>query len=122
MEVNTTNNPINNPAPYAQPAIVQGAIAPVVIVNNQEKAEPPNFVNPNRFKSNEIFITCPFCRKPMTTKVKLSINICACLLCYFTGIIFYVCVQCFREKDLCCFDAEHTCTECGNVVGTYTPC
>ena len=118
MDHNTTNNPMN--PPYGQPALVPPQGPPVVVIQNQE--QPVAVINPNMFKTTPIALTCMFCKKPVTTNVRRTCNVCACLLCYFTGLVFYVCVQCCRGKDICCYDAEHTCPQCGNVVGTYNSC
>ena len=60
--------------------------------------------------------------KPVTTLVTKEFNCCACLLCFCTGLIWYVCIQACRGKDICCYDARHTCPSCGNVLGQYTAC
>ena len=111
--------------PYGTPATVpppgkappQG---PVPIIINQD--QPVTVVNPNMFKTTPIAMTCMFCKKPMTTVVTKKFNCCACLLCYCTGLLCYICIQCCRGKDICCWDADHTCPLCGNLVGTYIAC
>ena len=103
--------------PYGTPALNQGPPQAVIITNQN-----PGVVNPDMFKTHPVALTCMFCKKPMTTNVNTTCNVCACLLCYLTGIAFYVCVQACRGRDLCCYDAEHRCPHCNNVVGTYTAC
>ena len=90
-----------------------------IVINQQS---PVMMANPLMFKTTPIALTCIFCNKPCTTVVQKKCNVCACLLCWCTGLIFYVCVQCCRQKDICCCDATHTCPNCGQVVGTYTAC
>ena len=119
--MDVTNENMN--PPYGQPAVVPVPVpAPPttnVLVNQQG---PANQVAPENYKCVPISTVCLFCKRTMTTKVSKTLNICACLLCYCTGIIFYVAVQACRHKDLCCWDAEHRCPFCGNVVGNYNSC
>ena len=107
---------------YGQPvanAVPQGGMPNTIVVNQQV---PAVMINPNMFKTTPIAITCTFCNKPITTTVTQKFNCCACCLCWFTGLIWYVCIQLCRGKDICCYDASHTCPYCGNVGGTYTAC
>ena len=115
--------------PYGQPVTSAGQMGPQnqaygqpgqpIVINQQS---PVMMANPLMFKTTPIALTCIFCKKPCTTVVQQKCNVCACLLCWCTGLIFYVCVQCCRQKDICCCDATHTCPNCGQVVGTYTAC
>ena len=107
-------------SPYGQPATQPLQPAPNTIVVNQQG--PATMVHPDMFKTTPVALNCTFCHKPITTNVSKTFNCCACCLCYFTGIIWYVCIQACRGKDICCYDASHTCPYCGNVVGTYTAC
>ena len=107
---------------YGQPAALfpnQQGGKRTIIINQQQ---PVTIANPNMFKTTPVATTCPFCRKTMTTNVSTSCNCCSVLLCWFTCLAFYVCVQCCRGKDICCYDAKHTCPHCGGLVGTYTSC
>ncbi len=103
--------------PYGRPALNPGPPQAVIITNQN-----PGVVNPAIFKTTPVALTCMFCKRPMTTVVNTTCNCCACVLCYFTGLLIYVCVQCCRDKDICCYDAVHRCPHCGNIVGTYTAC
>ena len=115
--------------PYGQPAISADQMAPQnqaygqpgqpIVINQQS---PVTMANPLMFKTTPIALTCIFCNKPCTTVVQKKCNVCACLLCWCTGLLCYVCVQCCRQKDICFCDATHTCPNCGQVVGTYTAC
>ena len=107
---------------YGQPVVSpppMGAMPNTVVVN---QATPAVMVHPNMFKTTPVSLTCTFCHKPITTTVTQTFNCCACCLCWFTGLLIYVCIQACRGKDICCYDASHTCPYCGNVVGTYTAC
>ena len=107
-------------SPYGQPATDYRNAAPNTIVVNQQS--PAVMVHPGMFKTTPVALNCTFCHKPITTNVTQTFNCCACLLCWCTGILLYICIQCCRGKDFCCYDASHTCPYCGNVVGTYTAC
>ena len=116
------------PATYGQPIVQQVPIMPTVPVPVAVQVAPPDkqgglsHIDPDKIKTAPLTVQCPFCKKVTTTKVDKSLNVCACLLCYCTGIVFYVCVQAIRKKDLCCWNAEHRCAFCGNKVGAYTSC
>ena len=101
---------------YGQPALTHPAAPPTTVVLNQKAP------NPRMFKTTPVALNCLFCKRPITTTVITKCNCCACLLCWLTGLLLYVCIQCCRDKDICCYDAEHRCPHCGNVVGTYTAC
>ena len=116
------------PATYGQPIAQPVPIMPTVAVPVPVQVAPLDkqgeqlHMDPVKFKTTPVTFYCPFCKKVGVTKVDRSLNVCACLLCYGTGIVFYVCVQAIRKKDLCCWNAEHRCPFAGNVVGAYTPC
>ncbi len=113
-----TQNPIN--PNYAKPALFPNNEAgpPPFIVT---QSSPVLIVNPKMFKTTPVALNCLFCNKPMTTKVKKSFNIWSAIFCFFCFCL-YACTQSYKGKDLCCFDTEHHCPHCGNVVGTYTAC
>ena len=102
-----------NPNPgYVQPVIVSNQSQPVQVVN----------VVSNTFGTKPVSITCQFCKNPVTTQVKKTCNCCSCLLCFVTSFVFWVLVQCFRNKEINCWDAEHRCPSCGQMLGNYTSC
>ena len=123
-QMNSMNpNPPQQQPQYGQPlatAVAPGGMMPNTIVINQQN--PNAMMNPMMFKTNPIAMNCGFCNKTITTTVIKKCNCCACCLCWFTGVCIYLCVQACRGKDLCCYDATHTCPNCGNVVGTYIAC
>ena len=110
-----TQIPIN---PYAQPVLfAQGEVVPPAVLVNQQVW----VVDPKSYKTTPIALTCTFCNKPMTTHVDTKCSCLGCLFCFFCPGI-YICRQCFKGKDLWCYDAKHSCPHCRNVVGTYTSC
>ena len=115
--------PMNNPSQeYGQPVAnaVPSNGMPTTIVVNQQSAN--GMINPNLFKTTSNTITCTFCHKTVNTTVVKKCKCCACCLCWVTGICIYLCIQACRGKDLCWYDARHTCPSCGNVVGNYNAC
>ena len=123
MDPNHTQSPMNNvPVEnrYGQPATIPAPVVPGAVVVNQQA--PTLMLHPDKYKTTPVCVTCPTCRNNMTTVITKKFNICACLLCYCTGIICFVLIQLCRGKDFCCYDVEHTCPRCNAVVGTYTPC
>ena len=105
---------------YGQPVVAAQPMAPNTVVINQQG--PGVMLHPDLFKTTPVSITCPSCQKTITTTVTQNFNCLACLLCWCTGLLLFVCIQVCRGKDLCCYDATHTCPYCQAVVGTYTPC
>ena len=94
-----------------QPVVVQ----PAIVVNQVS----PVVVNMPKLGLSPIATTCPFCRTTVTTTVEESFNCCACLLCCYTGILIYVCIQLCNDKSILCCDATHRCPNCGAVIGQY---
>ena len=116
--VQTPNNP--NLA-YGQPITPPGPPGQVVLVN-QTSPSVSGQIRPNDFKIDPIALKCPYCGKMMATEVNKDVNVCACLLCWCTCLIFYVAIQAYRGKSLCCWNAEHRCPFCRNLVGHYSAC
>ena len=107
---------VNN-QPYSHPVIkaTQGNAQPVVVnqvvsVNSQESTSSPYAT------------VCPYCQKNITTNAIRTFNCCTCLLCYCTGLLFYICFQLIRKKDICCYDAIHNCPSCGQTIAAYQSC
>ena len=90
-------------------------------VINQTRPQVVNVMN-TQFGTKPVSITCQFCKAPVTTVVEKSCNCCSCLLCWFTCLVFWICVQCCRNKEITCCDAKHTCPNCGQTLGYYNTC
>ena len=93
METRNYMNP-----PYGQPTLAPPQGQPVPVVLNQQ--QPVTLPSPEKFGTTPIAMNCIFCKKPITTKVNRTCNICACLLCYLTGLVFYVLVQACRKNSV----------------------
>ena len=110
--------------PYGQPIMVQPGqqIGGAIIVNQPVPSMVVTNVSNVKVGLSPYSTTCIFCRSPITTVVEKSLNFCSCLLCLWTGLIIYVCIQMFSGKEILCCDAVHKCPNCGNIVGQYTAC
>ncbi len=93
-----------------------GNSQPVPIVQNQV------YPGLEAHTSSPYETNCPFCKNSITTNSDKTINCCACLLCYWTGLFWYCIIQSCRGKDCCCYDATHTCPKCGKVIAKYIAC
>ena len=97
-----TQNQIN--PGYGRPVLFQnqGADPPPIIIN---QPKPVALIDPKIF----------------TTQVIKKCNFWSGLFCC-SGFCIYLCVQSYRDKDICCYDAKHYCPNCRNLIGSYTSC
>ena len=93
-----------------------------VVVNQQAPAVALSALNPDIYKIAPVSVKCPFCQNTITTSVETSCSCAACCLCCWTGYLIYMCIQCCRNKDICCCNAEHSCPSCGKRIGYYSAC
>lgn len=112
------------PANYQQPPNMHPSMpaSPQAVVVNQAQPQVVNVVSGQTFGTQPVSITCQFCKNPVTTQVQKKCNCCSCCLCCMTGLIFWICIQCCRNKEINCWDATHTCPSCGQILGNYTSC
>ena len=122
--LNQQNNKINNN--YGNPIIIQD---PYTNENHQEaiiitQIQPQivTVIRNVKFGTFPVSVTCQFCQIPITSVVKKRFNICSCLFCCWFGFVFWVCFQSIRGKEINCFDAEHSCPNCGQKLGNYYSC
>ena len=106
--------------PHGMPP--QGVPPSQAMIVNQTQPQVVNVVSGQTFGTKPVSITCQFCKNPVTTTVNKTCNCCTCCLCFMTGFIFWVCIQCCRNKEINCWDATHVCPSCGQQLGTYTSC
>ena len=102
--------------PYAQPVIIQQGDPNAIIVNQNS---PVVMIAQPSMGTSPVSIICPFCRTPITTNVEQVFNCVACLLCWCTGFLCFVCIQCCMGKEIGCCDAIHICPRCGSKIGRY---
>ena len=77
--------------------------------------------SPSEFRSSPVTMICPFCQVRISTKTESSFNFLACVSCYFFGLFFLI-FQAATGKNVCCFDIDHKCPECGKTLGSYKSC
>ena len=111
----------NNEKPFGNPPYPNINQPPAEIVNNQIQPQVINVVA-TQFGTKPISITCQFCKIPITTNVARSFNFCSCLLWFYTSLLFWICFQACRGKEMNCLNAKHTCPNCGQVLGYYSSC
>ena len=109
------------PPDYIPPSQTGNVATNQPIVTNQVQPQVVNVVT-TPFGTTPVSLTCQFCKNPVTTTVQTQCNCCTFCLCWLTGIVFFVCVQCCRGKELGCCDATHVCPKCGQTLGYYNSC
>ena len=93
------------------------------LVNNQAQPQVVQVVQgAQTFGTQPISMTCQFCSKPITTEVVKTCSCGACCLCCVTGLIFWICIQCCRNKEINCWDAQNKCPNCQQTLGSYQSC
>ena len=123
--LNKQNVQINNNY-YGQPN--NGEEPPFPLMNQQNEIVvnqiQPKIINISNthFGTKSIPITCNFCQIPITSNVIRSFNLCSCLFSFCTFFIFWFKIQLFRGKELNCYDAQHICPNCGQILGNYSSC
>ena len=95
----------------AQPQTGQAQVVP--ITTNQMVDDP------KKYKLSPVVTKCPHCFQQVTTNVETSCSCCACCVCCLTGFVIYACIQCCRNKDICCQDAVHRCPSCQKDIYFY---
>ena len=105
------------PPPAVQPVVGQPGYTAAIVVNQGGAglALPAN-------TSKSYATTCPGCGQSIMTNAIRTFNCCTCLLCYCTGILCFICIQACRGKDFCCYDAVHSCPNCGRTLASYQSC
>ena len=122
-QVNLQVNPQDNlkANPQINPQLNQVPIQPApvlpLVVNPDLQGYAP-IIKPKQFGSKPIGTYCPNCRFPITTISTRKCNCCSCCWCWCC-IEVWICIQCFRGKEITCCDYEHTCPRCGFVLGSY---
>ena len=106
----------NMEIPVAQPN------QPNQIVMNQMMQPKVIYVDSTNFKSKPCDTICPFCKNQIKTQTVKKCDWYSWLLCYCVGILPWITLQCCRNKQLNCFDAEHYCPTCGNKIVEYSSC
>ena len=117
-------NPNNNPQ-FSQnfnPIINNNPSIKVEVKNDLPKIEVKTkrtISRPVKFGLESKKMNCPFCDEPIQTGTKTSMNMKALLTAIGTFYIGFVIMQACKNKEISCLDCEHSCPNCGNVIGTY---
>lgn len=97
-------------------------MSPIQIANNQ--TVPINYqimAMESVLKSNPQYILCPYCKQVTPTKAMRSLSYWNTLLCVASPMIWGI-AKIFRNKDLNCYDADHSCLSCGANLSKYKSC
>ena len=106
--------------PYNQAALYQRGGQNAIVVNQPLQVQQILVTAANiNWGTSPASTICQFCRNPITTNVEKIFNCGACFLCWFTGFVYFVCIQACLGKEIGCMDAVHRCPLCGNMVGVY---
>ena len=110
--------------PYAQPVptSVGQPITPLAQAPMQNQPIVVNQVALPQLKTSPITVCCPYCKQTVTTIVETKFNCANCCLCLYAGLFVWMCIQCCREKDISCNDANHRCPSCQGLIGSYSAC
>ena len=87
-------------------------------INMQTTPTPEELTAINQsLRTNPVFVSCPGCRLNGPSKVIRNISVinflfwCCCAPCWSIS-------KCCNIKEYNCFDADHYCHKCGNLIGT----
>ena len=110
----------------APPGMVPPPMGPPMVVTQPAAAIVVNQVVPNysvvAHTSSPFATQCPYCKSAITTTAVQTFNCATCMLCCWTGLVLFICIQLCRGKDICCYDAVHRCPSCGQTVAVYNSC
>ena len=109
------NAQMNQPVPQLQ-------ITQKQVILNQMIKPKVIYVDTTNFKTSPYNTICPFCNSQITTQTNKKCNWYSWLLCYCAGIVPWIILQCCRNKQLNCYNAEHFCPNCGNKIAEYNSC
>ena len=126
MDVVTYSSDQRSNQKYGKPVVQSTGNTDTIVIIQQTPTQTTkkavNPVNPDMYKTSPVIIQCPDCGAIVTTNVMKSCNCLACFCCCITACVIYSCVQCCKGKDICCYDAIHSCPACGKQVGSYVAC
>lgn len=78
-------------------------------------------IQQENLRSNAACAVCPRCGKVGYTRAEQKCNV--------ASIVFFCCLsecwfcyQILQKKDLNCYDATHTCTNCNTMIANYNAC
>ena len=83
------------------------------------EGDTTTYVPPEGFSRESLTMSCPFCKKPIRTKIKKSTNMKALLIAIGTCFCGFACMQVCNNKAIDINDYEHSCPNCSFIIGTY---
>ena len=92
------------------------------VVINQLNIPKVIYVDSTNFKTSPVSTICPFCKKQIFTYANKKCNWYSWILCNCIGVLPWITLQCCRNKQVNCYDAEHFCPNCGNKIVEYNSC
>lgn len=94
------------------------------LVNNQvvPAGASAGITNPNIFRSQPVFVRCPYCSNNISTVTTATPNYLSIICCICTGAVYWACYQGICGKDCTCHDVQHTCPVCRQLLGEYRAC
>lgn len=114
-QFNPTFNPTINPVFENKPTIIiQQKEQPKIEIKTTR-----TFIGPIKVGLEPKRMICPHCGADMTTQTSRSTNIKALATAIATLYIGFYLIQTCKSKPVSCDDCEHTCPECGHIIGKY---
>ena len=92
------------------------------IIVNQPIMPRVIYVDSSKFTTSPCPMSCPFCKSQINTVVKKKWNWFSCVFCLWAGLCCWAGLQYCRNKQLNCYDADHSCPVCHNKIGDYSSC
>ncbi len=95
-----------------------------ILTNNQ--ASNPNQEHIDNLKAalktKSQLVACPFCKSQDFTKIESECSSLNLIFGIVTLGLFWAPHQFFRNKDLNCYNAKHSCVRCGQTLSEYRAC
>ena len=119
-QFNPLYNPqFNNQITTTSPSITNNISTYAYVDNNINVKPSRSIFGPVRVGLEPKKMNCPFCEEKIETQIETSTNIKALLISIGTLFIGYFLIQICKNKSVSCKDCEHTCPNCGHIIGRY---
>jgi hypothetical protein len=94
------------------------------LINNQEEINTPTQLTQlsTVLKTDPQVVDCPYCKTKIQTITDQKINIYNFLCCLGAGGLFWLVRQSRKGKDINCYNSDHYCPKCKNVLVKYNAC
>ena len=123
-QFNPQFNPNVNPviSPNINPTIVQKPTIEVKVDNAPKQIQVKSrrtLTGPLKLGIESKRMVCPFCEETIDTETDRSTNIKALLTAIGTCYCGFALIQKCKGKPVDCNDCEHSCPNCGHMIGKY---